>query len=104
MQVDRAAGQGASLLLEDSPPGLQGLIADKPATLVAPADAKYDKIVHVRQAANRAIEGLEGLPDPPPVSKNSAASAAAVQDLLGGLDVDDRGTELDAGAEDESSR
>ncbi|KAK9807159.1 hypothetical protein WJX73_002203 [Symbiochloris irregularis] len=53
--------------------GLNLLAAEKSKTLVALADAKYDKIVHVRQAANKAISLVEQVPDPLRVGRAPAA-------------------------------
>ena len=66
MQAREAAGA------QQHSEGLQYLVAEKCATLVALADAKYDRIVHVRQAANKAITEVESLPDLPTNSKSEA--------------------------------
>lgn len=62
--------------------GLKVLTAEKSRTLVALADAKYDKIVHVRQAANKAIGQMEKVPD-----AHAGRSGAAVQPETSDLDM-----------------
>lgn len=51
----------------------QLLSAEKNAILLTLADAKYDKIVHVRQAANKALRLIEDLPDAVPGQQSSSA-------------------------------
>ena len=45
-------------------PCVQVLARNKPAILKALADAKYDKITHVRQAAGKALVEMDCIPSP----------------------------------------
>lgn len=84
-----------------SSPALHALTASKQDALLALADAKYDKIVHVRQAANRAIQDVESLPNLVPIRKADSMRDKAVGDLLGPEDSANDGSSM--AAEDQHS-
>lgn len=79
--MHQAGGAGGE---EGQSPAMDALIACKHTALLALADAKYDKIVHVRQAAHKAIDEVDSLPEPLTPRKDSSRGDA-LEDLMASL-------------------
>lgn len=60
LQVHKLKSAGSWDL--DVSPGVEALSSLKPAVTKALSNAKYDKIIHVRQAAVKALHELEYIP------------------------------------------